>query len=374
MATATPPIASCTQSSAILRPRLTLVTHVDWGHIRQRPHQLASALSSDFDVTVLAPVSRKRSNLVANPAPGVAVERIWRLPGSFRSTNVASANAVLASLQCGPWIRRADVVVVTSPELWPWVEPSVDARTLVYDCMDDALAFAQDDGVRELKTEWETRLFKRANVVVCSSEELSARCASRGATRIVTIPNGWDDRRFPVAPAAAFPRSGPLEFVYFGTLGPWIDDAALRTMLATVPEASIRLIGPLDGADLSGLVRTRVEPPVEHSQLGAVTATADALLLPFRVDDLTRAVDPVKLYEYVAMGKPIVSAFWPGIRRFAEYVTFYQNSGELAEVVRARRIRTPPDTVARAEFLRSQSWSMRAAAFTAAVQRSRMID
>lgn len=310
---------------------------------------------------------------MANPAPGVAIERIWRLPGSFRSVSVASANTVLASLQCGPWIRRADVVVVTSPELWPWVAPSVDARTLVYDCMDDALAFAQDDGVRELKKGWEKGLLKRADVVVCSSDELSARCASRGAmrTRIVTIPNGWDERRFPVAPATALPASGPLELVYFGTLGRWIDADALRMLLDTMPEASIRLIGPLDGADLRGLVRTRVEPPVEHGQLRAATATADALLLPFRVDDLTRAVDPVKLYEYVAIGKPIVSAFWPGILRFAEYVTFYKNPGELAEIIRTRRIRTPPDADARAAFLCSQSWSARAAAFTAAVQRSR---
>ena len=44
--------------------------------------------------------------------------------------------------------RRFDVrgvVVVTSPELWPWVAPSLDERTLVYDCMDDALAFDQDE-------------------------------------------------------------------------------------------------------------------------------------------------------------------------------------------------------------------------------------
>ncbi len=114
-----------------------------------------SRLRPHYEVTVVSPVSRKRTHLVDNPAPGVLLTRVWRLPGSYRSAGVAEANAVLASMQCGPQIRRAVVVVVTSPELWPWVAPSLDQRTLVYDCMDDALAFEQDDEVRALKARWE---------------------------------------------------------------------------------------------------------------------------------------------------------------------------------------------------------------------------
>ncbi len=354
-----------------MKPHLTLVTHVDWGHIRQRPQQLAVALSAHYEVTVVSPVARKRAHLVGNPAPGVLLTRVWRLPGSYRSAGVTQANAVLASLQCGPQVRRAAVVVVTSPELWPWVAASLGERTLVYDCMDDALAFDQDADVRALKADWERQLLKRSDVVVGSSDELAARAIGRGATRArtVTVPNGWDEQAFPVAASSAMPREGPLEFVYFGTIAAWLDVEALRAIATACPAVSIRLIGPLDSQEVRGIAGVRIEPPVEHRRLARAASSAHALLLPFRVDDLTRAVDPVKLYEYVALGKPILAAHWPALDRFAEFVTFYRDCNHLAELVRTRAAPSPPDAVRRTAFLAPQSWQERGSALWKAIVR-----
>lgn len=354
-----------------MKPRLTLVAHVDWGHIRQRPHQLAVALSAYYEVTVVSPVSRKRANLVDNPAPGVLLTRVWRLPGSHRSADVAEANAVLASMQCGPQIRRAVVVIVTSPELWPWVAPSLGQRTLVYDCMDDALAFDQDANVRALKSRWERQLLERSDVVVCSSDELAARVVGRGAARArtVTVPNGWDEQAFPVAASSALPRDGPIELVYFGTIARWLDVGALRTLATQCPDVSIRLIGPADSLEACDVTGIRIEPPVEHRRLAHIASSAHALLLPFRVDELTRAVDPVKLYEYVALGKPIVSSYWPALDRFAGFVTFYRDAEHLVELVRTRAVGRPPEADRRAAFLVPQSWRARGAALHEAIVR-----
>lgn len=355
-----------------MKQRLTLVTHVDWGHVRQRPHQLAVALSAHYEVTVVAPVSRKRGNLVHNPAPGIALARVWRMPGSYRSAGVAEANAMVAGLQCGPQVRKATAVVVTSPELWPWVAPALGERTLVYDCMDDALAFDQDAGVRALKARWERELLERSDAIVCTSDELAHRAVARGAprARTVTIGNGWDDVAFPVAASSAFPRSGPVELLYFGTIAPWLDWDALRSLTQTCPEVSLRLVGPLDGAPPTNIPRLRAEPAVTHRDLARVAGSAHALLLPFRVDELTRAVDPVKLYEYVALGKPILAAHWPALDRFAPFVTFYRDPAGLAKLVHSRNVPAPPPAEARAAFLAPQSWRARAEAFAAAITRA----
>lgn len=351
-----------------MKPHLTLVTHVDWGHIRQRPHQLAVALSAYYEVTVVSPVARKRAHLVDNPAPGVLLTRVWRLPGSYRSAGVADANAVLAGLQCAPQIRRAAVVIVTSPELWPWVAPSLETRTLVYDCMDDALAFDQDAEVRALKEQWERQLIQRSDLVVCSSDELAARAIGRGAAqaRTVIVPNGWDEHAFPIAASSSLPREGPIELVYFGTIAAWLDVEALRAVASVCADVSIRLIGPDQRAacDLPGV---RIEPPIEHRRLAHATSAAHALLLPFRVDALTRAVDPVKLYEYIALGKPILAAHWPALDRFADFVTFYRDQEHLVSLVRTRDVARPPDPERRAAFLAPQSWQSRAAALRQAI-------
>lgn len=353
-----------------MKPRLALVSHVDWGHIRQRPHHLAVGLAARYDVTVIAPLARKRAGLVANPTRGVRVAHVLRMPGSYRRARIARANIMLARVQCTPRIRRAAAVIVTSPELWPWVAGDIGRRPLVYDCMDDALAFDQDDGVRALKAQWERELLARADAIVCSSEELAGRMRERGASveRIVVIPNGWDPEAFPVQPSATLPAQAPLSLAYFGTLGPWLDLDALIAVLAACPDVTMRLIGPIDGVTLPSHERLTIEPPWPHAALAAAVADAHALLLPFRVDDLTRGVDPVKLYEYIALGKPIAAAYWPALDRFAPFVTFYRDGADLAARIAARSLAKPPDASAREAFLAPQAWQARANAIADAIE------
>jgi glycosyltransferase involved in cell wall biosynthesis len=355
-----------------LKPRLALVSHVDWGHIRQRPHHLAAGLAARFDVTVIAPISRRRADLVANPTRGVSVRNVLRLPGSYRRAAIGSINAQLVRLQCAPCVRAASAIVLCSPELWPWVAREAGRRTVVYDCMDDALAFAQDDGVRTAKARDERALLARADVVACSSEELADRMRTRGAdpARIVLVQNGWDPDAFPVQPSAALPVDGPLTLAYFGMIAPWLDVAALQRLVDACPEVSLRLIGPVDGAP-PRLPRVTLEPPWPHAALAAAVADAHALLLPFRVDDLTRGVDPVKLYEYVALGKPVIASHWPALDRFAPFVTFYRDADELVALVRGRALRTPPEAAVRADFLRPQAWQARADAVADAIDAAR---
>jgi glycosyltransferase involved in cell wall biosynthesis len=295
---------------------------------------------------------------------------VLRLPGSYRRAGIARANAAIARLQCAPRIRAATAVVVTSPELWPWVARDAGRRRLVYDCMDDALAFDQDERVRALKARWEHELLERADLTVCSSDELATRMQQRGAqpSRLRVIPNGWDPEAFPVQPSQPLPGTGPLVLAYFGTIARWLDGEALRAIVAADPLAAIRLIGPVDGPAPTPIERVTLEPPWPHDALAAAVADAHALLLPFRVDDLTRAVDPVKLYEYVALGKPIAAAHWPALDRFAPFVTFYRDAADLAAFVRERRLTTPPDAAAREAFLRPQSWRARAADLADAIE------
>jgi hypothetical protein len=126
------------------------------------------------------------------------------------------------------------------------------------------------------------------------------------------------------------------------------------------------MIGPVEGT-APALPRLVVEPPWPHEALAAAVADAHALLLPFRVDALTRAVDPVKLYEYIALGKPILAAHWPALDRFAPFVTFYRSASELAALVRARALPSPPDADERAAFLAPQKWQVRSAALADAI-------
>jgi hypothetical protein len=353
------------------RSPLLYVTHVDWGHIRQRPHHLATGLSAFYQVTVAHPVSRQRARLVANADGGITRAPMWRLPGSYRSARVLAVNDTLCAWQLARVIRRVrpSVIVVTSPECYAWVRSSLGRARLAYDCMDDALAFAQDPAVRARKAALERELLARADTVVASTATLASRCIGRGAPegRVSVAPNGWDPAAFPVQPSRALPGRGPLTLGYFGTIGDWLDTAALESIAARCPEARIRVIGPNEVGYASGNPRIRIEPPLPHGALAAAVADCDAMLLPFRVDDLTRGVDPVKLYEYIALGRPIACIDYPELARFAPFATLCPDADELATRIAARDLAPAADIGTRTRFLADNTWEARVRAFRTAL-------
>jgi glycosyltransferase involved in cell wall biosynthesis len=359
------------------KPRLLYVTHVDWGHIWQRPHHIATGLTGYFDVTVAAPTSRRRRLLVANPDDGLDRMSLLRVPGSIRFAPIFTLNNPLCAAQLRVRVRsRVDCVMVTAPECFPWVAPWGGHSTLAYDCMDDAQAFPGDGEVRRAKSSLERALLARADVVFASSALLRALCIARGASeeKTIEVPNGWDARAFPVQPSRSLPASGPMTIAYFGTVDTWLDLAALEAAVRDSPELTIRLIGPNECRYVPSHPRIVLSSPVQHAKLAAAVADADAFVLPFQLTDLTRGVDPVKLYEYIALGRPVLSAYWPGLERFREFVTFYDGAEHFARTLAKRLVPAPPSTEQRAEFLAHHAWTARVSAIANALSsRARVI-
>jgi hypothetical protein len=185
-------------------------------------------------------------------------------------------------------------------------------RRLIYDCLDLFPSFFQGPR-RWLIEALEDELGRAAWGVVVTSRLLERRWTRRHP-RVVRIPNGVELAAFwpkaeppPVPPDVAClarPRLG-----YVGTVGRWLDLPLLVHVARQRPDCSLILLGPLE--------RGFSRPPGPgnlhflgertYTQLPAYLAAIDVLLIPFRLMELTHAVNPIKLYEYCATGKPIVS-------------------------------------------------------------------
>lgn len=193
----------------------------------------------------------------------------------------------------------------------------------LYDITDDWLVAAR--GTRELQRlarAEEVLLAECAEVVVCST----ALARTKGAGRSVTlVGNAVDLERYrrPVSRPDDFPQS-PVA-LYLGTLH--TDRLDVELVIATGRRLSasggrLVLVGP-NALDEPQRSRVRTAPGVEvlggrpWTDVPAYLQHADVLVVPHVVDEFTDSLDPIKLYEYLAVGRPLVSTPVAGFRELA---------------------------------------------------------
>ena len=109
-----------------------------------------------------------------------------------------------------------------------------------------------------------------------------------------------------------------------------------------------------------------------YAELPAYLKGMDVALIPFAINELTRGVNPVKLYEYLAAGKPVVSADLPEVRPFQPVVAVYRNQAEFMDRLEEALAEDAADKIAaRVSLAEDNSWFARAAAIEKEIQRYR---
>lgn len=355
------------------RPRLLYLMHVDWKWIKQRPQFIAEELSSLWDVQVVCRRHVRQHGRVPNMA-ALKVNYFAPVPRRFgRIARLADTliNRMVISLFV-LW-QRPHTIWVTYPYLRSYIPAWARRRVrLVYDCMDDALQFDVPSAVRSELVRVEHELCQDADLVLASSTRLGETLRQRYQLAYTPhlVRNGisarivWDLQEQDADEARMIDAepTRDLRLLYFGTIAEWFDFSAVLHLLARCPDVSVHLVGP-------SVVRIPKHPRlvhhgvVEHARLRAFAVGFDVFIMPFEVTPLIESVDPVKLYEYLAFGRETVSVFYPEIRRFGEFVHFYQSPEELVDVIeaiRAGRTRsTGPHREAVTRFLADNTWHAR---------------
>ncbi len=351
-------------------PDIVCFSIVEWEFLFQRPQQLLSRLA-DLGHRVYY-VSQ-----FFEPVPGApAVHRLrsrvctLRLRGSARhlfSEELAAdeTGAVFASLSL---LREAEgiasaVSFVHQPFWWPLAERARRAFgwKVLYDCMDDHAGFQTN--ARPVEGP-ERGILEDADAVVTTARALERRL--RSANRPVElVPNGCDVEYFSsIAPRS---RRGRPTVGYYGCIADWFDADLVADVAEKRPDWDFVLIGPSYLADLTRLpALPNVSFPglVPYGQLLERIEPFDVFLLPFRRSSLTEAANPVKAYEIMATGRPLVSVPLPELEPFGDLIRFGTNPIEFERQIEAAIREDDPGIVERRrDFGRRNSWDARAAVF-----------
>ncbi len=260
------------------------------------------------------------------------------------------------------------------PVVWTYLPGSLilarglDPCLLIYDCVDEHSEFT---GLisREAVLSMERDLLGGCDLVFTTSPGLY-EAKRPHAGNVFLVPNAADIGHFaladreetPVPPdIAGLPR--PL-LGFVGVIHHWIDLDLIEYLARSRPDWTVAMIGPV-GAGV-GVDRLKALPNVhflgrrDKEQLPGYLKAFDVCLNPFRINDLTDRVNPLKVYEYLASGRPVVSVDMPGVREFGEVVEIAGDYGGFLQAVeRALESESPGRKKRRLKAARTHSWENR---------------
>jgi glycosyltransferase involved in cell wall biosynthesis len=243
-------------------------------------------------------------------------------------------------------------------------------RGVVYDITDDWISLTQSPAVARLTEEQDRALCARADaVIVCSSHLYAIK--KDLARNLHLIPNGVDlshydhiaDRRGEVVPAAGKWKRPVLG--YTGTIHPdRVDIALVEALAKRMPEASIVLVGPNHLSPgqmkpLSALSNLYFIGPVPYKEIPQYMRAFDVCITPHLVTPFTESLNPIKLWEYLAAGLPIVSTDVAGFRDFPKLVRIANGPEEFESELRAALCEEPSLIEARRREAAKHSWDSR---------------
>jgi glycosyltransferase involved in cell wall biosynthesis len=141
---------------------------------------------------------------------------------------------------------------------------------------------------------------------------------------------------------------------------------SLRILDAAMAGGTIALVGPEQDPDpeLGALAHVRRLGAAPYEELPSLAAEADALMLPYADLDVTRAMQPLKMKEYLATGRPVVSTRLPALAGWEDCLDASDSPGEFARLVLLRAgTGAPEQQLAARERLRLESWQAKSARF-----------
>jgi glycosyltransferase involved in cell wall biosynthesis len=271
-----------------------------------------------------------------------------------------------------PWL---DAIHASRPVVWTYhpymlrVAKALDPKVLVYHCVDNLGAIPGID--RSAFDRAERELLACSDQIFTTSPELRDRCSALAPDRKDYFGNVADIDHF-----AAARQPGPIatdlaaipqpRLGYIGVLSDFKTDFELVDATARArPDWHFVFIGEeREGQSSAAIARLRTRPNVHflgwkpYSQLPFYLRGIDVALLPQLTNDYTRAMFPLKYFEYLAAGRPVVTTKVPALAEFSALHHEVTGADSFADTI-ANALLRPKIAALDHPDLQSHSWDAR---------------
>lgn len=309
-----------------------------WNSVWQVRHQVLTRLARYFRVVWVDPpralsdvfrgtTSRPSPDFGIPPSSGFSVHQPeWWLPRLYRPSWAASLTQTVRLNRARRLLVRQGCKAII---LYVWRPQFLEALSGVsfeQACyhIDDEYSFSEVDGPVGAT---ERRLIETVDHVFISSPGLMAKKGMINA-HTAFAPNGTDYRAFAAdSPEPADITSIPHPRIgYTGVIKRHLDWPLLKHLAVTRPEWSFVFVGPVQEhsgtqravAELSGYPNVHFLGFKPAQQLGTYPRRFDVCIMPYRVDGYTKYIYPLKMHDYLASGRPIVTSRLPSVEDFGD--------------------------------------------------------
>jgi polysaccharide pyruvyl transferase CsaB len=229
---------------------------------------------------------------------------------------------------------------------------------VIYDLIDEWNTSLGGDWYSE---EVEQRVVERSDILMASAPSLVKRLEDASGREALWMPNAVNLRLFDRERIYAFPEdllSDSPRILYIGALwGEWFDWELLQKIVHTFSQGSVTVIGDYHGQCTYDEPNLRFLGLKSQTSLPAYLQHSDVAIIPWKIGPITQATSPLKIFEYLAMGTPVVAPKLKPLEGIP-YVYLAENHKEFLENITQAQSCVMENHVLD-EFLRKNSWQAR---------------
>jgi GT2 family glycosyltransferase/glycosyltransferase involved in cell wall biosynthesis len=355
---------------------------IDWHFRIQRPQHLARELARQghrvlyLSTTFADGAGPADCRLIESPAKNIFLLQLALAgspPNIYEDPLTTEQAQELADALA--WLQQAadlgPLVSLVNLPFWRPVAARLPANLVVYDCMDYHAGFSTNTGA---VLDEEELLLQSCDLLMTTSGRLAEMMQAKVPDKPhVLVRNGTEVAHFATAPEQLrIERDGRPVIGYVGAISEWFDVQLVIDMAQLRPDWRFVLVGSTFGCDVSAaknVANIQFTGEVPYSELPGWVHAFDVCMIPFLINELTSCTNPVKVYEYLSAGKPVIATRMPELEAIADQVYIADDAPGFVRAIEEslRENKREGAAAARHDWAAGHSWQARAAQVSEAV-------
>jgi hypothetical protein len=320
-----------------------------WDHAWQRHQNILTRFPKEWRVLFIEPTSlpiliKEPKRVFLRKIDNITIVSLPTLPLIDRIKDLRWINDCIILLWLNVIIRlkRISKPILLYYDLrFSSLIEKIDRKLVIYDCTDDKLAFSN---VPKWMKIYLDILIYNADIIFVTSSNLQKKIEEKRKDDVFLIGNGVNTELFKKA-MTDIPIPEDVKMIkkpiigYIGAMDSWFDFDIVKDISEKYPNMSIVLLGPIfPGAKCEIDMMRKYHNVIfvdkkPQELLPNYIRTFDICIIPFKINDLTISVNPIKLYEYMASGKNIISTNMPEAEKYKDIIYVTNSKKEFVDSI-----------------------------------------